>query len=135
MGGVDVSDKQLCHLAAERSTRRYWEKIFQNLLDIAILNSWILSNLPREKKMGRDKFILAFAEALCSFQPQPRPQQQIDQPPYYSTHEIAILDDRKEKDCFVCSDRSKDKNSRGRERTRYWCRGCKVAATQPVQRN
>ena len=110
-----------------RSTRRYWKKIFQNLLDIAMLNSWILFNFPREKKMGRDKFILAIVEAMCSFQPQPRPQQLIDQPPQDATHEIALLDDRKEKDCFVCSDRSKDKkSSSGRKRTRYWCPGCKV---------
>ena len=44
MGGVDISDKQICHFAAERSTRRYWKKVFQNLLDVSILNSWLLFN-------------------------------------------------------------------------------------------
>ena len=42
MGGVDISDKQICHYSSERSTRRYWKKIFQNLLDISVLNSWII---------------------------------------------------------------------------------------------
>ncbi|GFS08733.1 PiggyBac transposable element-derived protein 4 [Elysia marginata] len=128
MGRVDVSDKQICHHAAERPTRRYWKKIFQNLLDISILNSWILFNLSREKKMSRDKYILSIVEALCSSQPQPRPQPlQPVQPLAANAHEICLLEGRKEKDCFICSDRSKDKKtSQGRKRTRYWCPGCKV---------
>ena len=135
MGGVDLSDKQIYHHAAERSTRRYWKKIFQNLLDISILNSWIIFNLGRERKMSRDKFILSIVESLVSTaqpEPQPQPQQQPAlplqvQPPVEPTHELVLLEGRKEKDCFICNDRSKNsKSSQGRKRTRYWCSGCKV---------
>ena len=106
MGGVDLSDKQIYHHAAERSTRRYWKKIFQNLLDISILNSWIIFNLGRERKMSRDKFILSIVESLVSTaqpEPQPQPQQQPAlplqvQPPAEPTHELVLLEGRKEKD-------------------------------------
>ena len=40
MGGIDLSDKIICHYAAERPTRRYWKKIFFNLVDICLLNSY-----------------------------------------------------------------------------------------------
>ena len=129
MGGVDLSDKQICHHATERLTRRYWEKN-QNLLDISILNSWIIFNLGREHKMSRDKFILSIVNSLCSSMPQPQRQpqlQQAAQPPAESVNELVLIADRKEKDCFVCSDGSKNKkSSQGRKRTRYWCPGCKV---------
>ena len=137
MGGVDLSDKQIYHHAAERSTRRYWKKIFQNLLDISILNSWNIFNLSRERKMSRDKYILAIVESLVStanLQPQPEPQPQPQQQPALPlqplaepTHELVLLEGRKEKDCFICNDRSKNsKSSQGRKRTRYWCPACKV---------
>ncbi|KAK3766148.1 hypothetical protein RRG08_006559 [Elysia crispata] len=137
MGGVDLSDKQIYHHAAERSTRRYWKKIFQNLLDISILNSWIIFSLSRERKMSRDKYILPIVESLVStanLQPQPEPQPQPQQQPALPlqplaepTHELVLLEGRKEKDCFICNDRSRNsKSSQGRKRTRYWCPACKV---------
>ena len=80
MRGVDMSDKQLYHHVAERSASRYWKRIFQNLLDISILNSWIIFKLQREKKMSRDKIILNIVESLCSFNPQPVPPRQLALP-------------------------------------------------------
>ncbi|GFO36440.1 PiggyBac transposase uribo2 [Plakobranchus ocellatus] len=65
MGGVDLSDKKIYHYAAERSTRRYWKKIFHNLIDIAILNSWILFSLSTGKKLDRERFIIEVVENLC----------------------------------------------------------------------
>ena len=50
MGGFDVSDKMVCHYASERSSRSYWKRIFQNLMDIFVLNSWILYNLFNPQK-------------------------------------------------------------------------------------
>jgi len=39
MGGVDLSDHKIYHVSAERPSRRFW-KIFFNLMDIALLNSY-----------------------------------------------------------------------------------------------
>lgn len=134
MGGVDISDKQLYHYASDRSTRRYWKKIFQNLMDVSVLNSWILFNLsvPEGKKLKRDKYILSIVEDLCNCHlaapPLPRPVQLLpDADAVLEPHRLILLEGRKEKDCFVCSDRSKDKkSSKGRKRTRHWCPACKV---------
>ena len=40
MGGVDLIDKKIYHIVAERPTRRYWVEIMRNLLDIALRNSY-----------------------------------------------------------------------------------------------
>ena len=42
MGGVDLSDRKIYHVSAERPSKRYWKKIFFNLVDMALLNSYIL---------------------------------------------------------------------------------------------
>ena len=129
MGGVDISDKQICHYASERSTRRYWKKIFQNLLDISVLNSWIIFCLHSGRKMDRDKYLIEVVEALCEGHervPTPQPVEQLP-----AQHCLVLLEGKKEKDCYVCSNRSKDKkSSRGRSRSRYWCPACQVGCHQ-----
>lgn len=143
MGGVDISDKQIYHLASERSTRRYWVKIFQNLLDVSVLNSWLLFNMflkqSGQKPMQRDKYIRLIVRALCQVASDPQriltPQRR---PPNANAvlHQQTPLDGKKEKDCIVCSDREKDKkSSKGRKRTRYWCSECKVGCHKHCERD
>ncbi|GFO01603.1 PiggyBac transposable element-derived protein 4 [Plakobranchus ocellatus] len=138
MGGVDVSDKQIYHYASERSTRRYWKKIFQNLLDISILNSWIIFKMSLGNSLKRDKFLISVIECLC--EPEPavaRPMAvQVAAPAPLALHELVRLPDRKEKDCFVCSDRTTHKNSSaGRKRSRFWCPVCKVGCHERCEKN
>ncbi|GFO04475.1 PiggyBac transposable element-derived protein 4 [Plakobranchus ocellatus] len=96
-----------------------------NLLDISILNSWILYNLDHhDKQIDRQRFIVAIVESLCAHDVTPNipvAQQLAD------GHDVVCLEVKVERDCFVCSDRSADKRSSvGRKRTRYWCSACKV---------
>ena len=42
MGGVDMMDRKIYQIAAERTTRRYWVNIFWNLVDISIRNAYEL---------------------------------------------------------------------------------------------
>ena len=51
MGGVDLGDHRIYHVSAERPTRRYWKKIFFNLVDMALLNSYELS-VPTPMQLG-----------------------------------------------------------------------------------
>ena len=132
MGGVDVSDKMVCHYASERSTRRYWKKIFQNFMDISVLNSWILYTLtiPEEKKLDRKKFLMSVLEAFCGtpyVQPQP--------PMAIVLHHLELIEGKKEKDCFVCSKRTGEGRKQGRKRTRHWCPACKVGCHQACEVN
>ena len=130
MGGVDISDKMVCHYASERSTRRYWKKIFQNLMDISVLNSWILhSETYPAKKISRRQFLIEVIEAFCETTVTTAILQ----------HHLILLDGKKEKDCVVCSVRGStraDKNSsRGRKRSRHWCPACKVGCHERCEPN
>ena len=126
MGGIDVSDKMLCHYASERATRRYWKKVFQNLLDISILNSWILHNLSdHTESLKRGKFLMDVVESLCEV---PTVTKTVVE------HHLILLEGRKEKDCVVCSKRSTNPmSSAGRKRTRHWCPACQVGCHEQCE--
>ena len=105
MGGVDISDKMVCHYASERATRRYWKKIFQNLLDVSLLNAFLLyENTPGTTKMKRKLFIITIVESLCLQHPTPPP---LPPPPTALLHQLVLLGGRKEMQCAVCSKRPK----------------------------
>ena len=42
MGGIDISDRNIYHVSAERPSKRYLKKVFLNMLDMAVLNSYEL---------------------------------------------------------------------------------------------
>ena len=67
MGGVDVSDKKIYHLASERATHRYWLKLFMNLIDKSMLNAFIIyeSNTDDEPKLNRHNFAVQVIESFC----------------------------------------------------------------------
>ncbi|KAK7099673.1 hypothetical protein V1264_022751 [Littorina saxatilis] len=124
MGGVDLSDKKVCHIAAERATRRYWVKVFRNLLDIAVLNAFEVYRLstPEALQMSKYDFVVSIVESLCAVQGQQQPVQPEPVRPVAPLHRIVLLPGRKERDCVVCSDRT----GRGRKRARHWCPGCEA---------
>ena len=45
MGGFNISDRKIYHVSAERPSKRYWKKIFFNLLDMTLLNAYELYRL------------------------------------------------------------------------------------------
>ena len=67
MGGVDLSNRKIYHLSAERPTRRYWKKVFFNILDMALLNTYELyrakTNAAQYK--SRHDFLYSVVESLC----------------------------------------------------------------------
>lgn len=116
MGGVDVSDKKICHVAAERATHRYWVKVFRHLIDVALLNGYeIYLQNTDGRKLSRHDFLVSVVETLCCA---------TDEVPRQATpqHHLVLLPERKEMDCSVCSDR---KGGR-RRRSRHWCPACGV---------
>ena len=43
MGGVDLSDQHLSYYSlTTRRTLKWWKKVFWRLVDICIVNSWII---------------------------------------------------------------------------------------------
>ena len=68
MGGVDISDRKIYHVSAERPSKRYWKKIFFNLLDMALLNAYELYrlNTDADECKNHHVFILTAVESLCT---------------------------------------------------------------------
>ena len=118
MGGVDISDRKIYHVSAERPSKRYWKKIFFNLLDMALLNSYELyrSNTDAGQRKTRHDFLASVVESLCAS------EHAVAGPPELPgvNHDLTHLPGSKERDCVVCSDRSRGV----RKRSCYWCPGC-----------
>lgn len=53
MGGVDVSDKCVYALSINRTTSKYWKKIFFNLIDVALFNAYTLYKLNSEQEQEK----------------------------------------------------------------------------------
>lgn len=120
MGGVDCSDKSIYHLSCTRPTKKYWKKIFFNLLDIAVFDAWVLYSNNTDKPIERDDFVdsivndLANEEAIEAIV---RPNRvDVDE----SEHKLAHLPGRKERICVICATDATIK----RQRSLYWCPGC-----------
>ena len=118
MGGVDISDRKIYHVSAERPSKRYWKKIFFNLLDMALLNAYELYRLNTDAAecKNRHDFLATVVESLCTPDDVPAA---IALPSL--EHRLEHLPGKQERDCVLCTDRS-----RGiRKRSSYWCIGCR----------
>ena len=61
MGGFDRSDQLLSYCSTPRKTIKWYKKVFFHLLDIAVMNSYVLfKKLSKQKKLP----ILKFRDAL-----------------------------------------------------------------------
>lgn len=129
---MDLSDKNVCHIAAERPTHRYWVKIFRNLMDIAILNAYEVYklNTDKEKLLDKHDFVVSVVESLCGATNHDQPTQSAR--PYIPQHCLKLLDGRKERDCVLCSDRY---SGGTRKRSRHWCPGCGVGCHKKCEPN
>ena len=103
----------------ERRTLKYWRKVVFSIIGRMVVNSYILyyQHTSDRKKMSRHKFTIQLVEQLSKELLDTKyPPQDDQQGPKYET-----IPNNKEKDCSVCSDRSKKD---GRKRTRTMCKNC-----------
>ena len=112
MGGVDLSDRKVYHVAAERSSRRYWKKIFFNIMDLSLLNAYELYRSNTDHPVSRYDFMCDVVLGLCaSGAAAAVPDMQ---------HCLQHLPGKRERECVVCSDRA-----RGiRKRSSFCCAAC-----------
>ncbi|KAG8201208.1 hypothetical protein JTE90_019847 [Oedothorax gibbosus] len=70
MGGVDLHDSLLGRYKISMRTRKWYFRLFYHLLDLAIINSWLLYRRVKPgggKTMKLIEFRLEIAETLCSY--------------------------------------------------------------------
>lgn len=65
MGVVDNSDKSVYHLSTSRTLKKYWKKIFTNLLDIALFDTYVLYKENTDRPMTRQEFHSNIVETLA----------------------------------------------------------------------
>ena len=99
VGGVDISDRKVYHVAAERSSRRYWKKIFFNIMDLSLLNAYELYRTNTDHPVSRYDFMCDIGVGLCaSGEAAVVPDLQ---------HCLQHLPGKRERECVVCSDRAR----------------------------
>lgn len=74
MGGVDLMDSFLGRYRIKVKTRKWYMRIFYHLLDVAIINSWVLYKSVETKKglepgklMNLAEFRTELADVLCTY--------------------------------------------------------------------
>ena len=70
MGGVDKLDSLLGRSHCKIKSRKWYFRIFYHLLDITIINSWIMFKKVHESKMKLKDFRASVAEAMCNLESQ-----------------------------------------------------------------
>lgn len=111
MGGVDNSDKSIHHLSVSRATRKYW-KIFSNLVDITLLDSYILYSLNLlDNSMSRQDFHTSIEEDLVGEDVPNIAQNIVD-----NANKLEHLPGQRDRLChrYQCKT----------EKSYYWCPGC-----------
>ena len=85
MGGVDLSDQYLNYYSlTQRRTLKWWKKVFWRMIDITILNSWIIfhANFPESSITSHREFRVELVHQLV--QPLLQMKASCDNPLSYS---------------------------------------------------
>lgn len=129
MGGVDLADHYIASYSFTRKTVKWWRKIFFWLLEISLVNAFILHNTNRppgqtEKRQRkfRNQVIRSLVGDFRNTRKRGRPSSMNDKERLNGKlHVPEFLAAGKNKDCVVCSNRT-DKGER--RRTRLFCKTC-----------
>lgn len=137
MGGVDKCDQLLSYYGFTHRTLKWWRRAFFHLLDVAVVNSYILYQLSHQSKhLTHEQYRIALAkELLCtSTSGVAHGRQPAQLPPSSRLHERhfpARTDETSgtpsQWHCVVCS----NKKGRGRKTTTYKCKQCNVPMCVP----
>jgi len=66
MGGVDHSDQMIKYYEVLRQTKKYWKTLFFHMVDLAVVNSFILyKTVHPQEKISHYQFREKLVRALC----------------------------------------------------------------------
>ena len=128
MNGVDVSDQLTVFYAFVRKTRKWWRKLFFWLLEVSVVNSYLLYKETVEKPKSHLDYRRAMIEHMAKLSCQLAPPRQGPGAPRRATETLQRLNHKphflsrsdNHRDCVVCSNRS----TGHRRRTIYYCETC-----------
>ena len=132
MGGVDTADQLLSYYGFSHRTIKWWRRAFLYLLDMAVVNSYILYTLKhpdKKRRLTHEQFRVQLATDLLSAAGDIAVSHQ--GPHRHSSQPVARLTERHflaslgrndagrpiQQDCVVCSKRK----GKGRKTTTYQC--------------
>lgn len=130
MGAVDLNDQRRSTYPIGRVSHRWWMNIFYYLVEICIINSYILFNFKYPNRLSHKEFRIKLMNDLLEDKPKTTQRRRRSVP-----NEDVVVGDHhwiyatsKMGDCLVCSRR---KNSEGREigerkRTKFKCMKCNI---------
>ena len=132
MGGVDKADHYCSSYAFIQKSLKWWRKLYFFLLEVAVVNSFILYKIHMEslgqKKLTHRNFRKALCEQLVSdirvkLSAKRTVVNEHDVPDRLNgtMHMVNIIQDNRTRDCAVCSDRY---GPGGRKTTVYCCETC-----------
>ena len=137
MAGFDMADQLLPYYGFAHCTVKWWRRAFFYLLDMAVVNSYVLYTLHNpdcRRRLTHEKFIVTLATDLLMSAghstssptaPYPSSRQPVAR---LAEHHFLVEVGRKangrakQRDCAVCSDRK----GSGRKTTIYKCRECNM---------
>ncbi len=128
MNGVDRSDQYAVSYPFVRKTRKWWRKLFFYLLEVSVVNSFIIYREVTRKKTTHLDYRRSILESLATeyleqqesyrtsvgrHQSRPRPAR--------LNKKLHLLEQRESRqECIVCSDR----RSGSRHTTTFFCKTC-----------
>ena len=64
MSGVDLSDQYMAFHMSLRKSMKWWRKVFFHILNMILLNAYILNNKYGKQKLSHDEYMEYIAEYL-----------------------------------------------------------------------
>lgn len=134
---VDKSDAMISSIECARKTLKWYKKLFFHLLDLTMLNSYILYTLKSGKKGKLQSFIIEVIRQLLETNATERPapghrSASLDPSRLTARHFPRTMQpppeskkQRVQRACYVC--RHTTRRQQQRRDTRYHCRECDVA--------
>ena len=135
MGGVDLTDQQLSYYSmTTRKTLKWWKKVFWRLVDICIVNSWIIfrTNWPHSPvnshKAFRLRLIAELVQPLLALKASPscpiylqskKGRKTVSSETRLTGKHFCYKNSKRQR-CVVCSYKKKDR------KTQNYCPKCKV---------
>ncbi|KAK3732963.1 hypothetical protein RRG08_002573 [Elysia crispata] len=119
MGGVDQSDMMLYAYLNERRTVKYWKKVAFRTVNSMFVNAYIINkqNTNATRPLTKYQLYVQAVESLVDdYLESAAARNDTNEKPG-----IKDMDNNKENDCSLCSDR---KQPGGRERSRTECTKC-----------